>query len=313
MNDELADILELIAEYYTIDKDVYRTKSFSNASVKIREYPTTIISGGEARGLIYGIGESIEAVIDEYLTTGVVTRLNQLEAKYPDRKSTVDYFMTFYGIGPQTAVKFYNQGFRTLEDLWFKGNLTDAQKIGIMWRDHIPKRIERSEMNIIRTKIGSLLDPYNILWTIAGSYRREEPTSGDIDILVQARPDVDMNDLITLLSPILPTTLAQGDTKFMGIIQIGPEYYGHRVDIRLIPGKSYPAALMYFTGSQRFNILMRARAKEKGMVLNEYGLYRIGTDVHIPINSEVDIFNNLSVKYLHPHERTRNITGLPIY
>jgi len=312
-NEELANILELIGNYYIMDKDTYRAKSFNTASIKIREHPVAIINGEQARREITGIGESIQVVIDEYINTGTVTRLKELEAKFPDRKPVMDYFMSFYGIGPATALKFYNQGLRTLEDIWVHGNLNDAQKTGILWRDHINKRIERSEMDLINEKIKSILDKYGIRWTIAGSYRREEPSSGDVDILVESRPDLDMNGLISLLSPILPASLASGVSKHNGMLQIGPEYYGHRVDIRIVPTESYAAALMYFTGSQRFNILMRQRAIEKGMTLNEYGLFYIDSDIHIPINSETDIFNMLGVKYLHPRERTRNIPVLPVY
>lgn len=316
-NKELADVLELIANYYIMEREAYRARAFSNASAKIAEHPVKILSGAQARREIAtGIGDSIQSAIDEYIRTkeetgtGTIERLKNLENRSGDRKNIIDYFSSFYGIGPVTAVKFYNQGFRTLEDIWFKANLTDAQKLGILWRDHLVLRIPREEMDLINEKLKSMLDKYEIKWNIAGSYRREEPSSGDIDILVESRDDLNMEGLIQILQPILVGTLAQGQTKFMGILRLDDKHNGHRIDIRLINKNSYAAALMYFTGSQHFNILMRQRAMELGMTLNEYGLFYNDGRVPPTINSEEDIFAILRVKYLAPVQRTRTLETL---
>jgi len=164
-------------------------------------------------------------------------------------------------------------------------------------------------MDLIRDKIGSILDIYKIKWDIAGSYRRQEESSGDIDVLVESRPDFNMDGLIQILQPIIPAILAKGSTKTMGVIQISASYNGHRIDIRLIDPKSYAAALMYFTGSQYFNILMRRRAIELGLKLNEYGLYDHNGQ-SLPISSEEDIFRILKIAYIPPIERTKNIPNL---
>lgn len=309
-NKELADILGLIGSYYTIARDTYRARAFNNASAKIAAHPYAILSGSQARRELTGIGDSIQSAIDEYMTTGTVGRLQELQVQFPDRKATIDYFRSFYGIGPVTAVKLYDQGFRTLEDLWFKANLTDAQRVGIMWREHIGIPIPRAEMDLINEAIGFVLNPYNIRWAIAGSYRREEPSSNDIDLLVEARPDFNMDSLVALMQQVIPATLAQGPTKFMGIFRLSDQYNGHRIDIRIISPESYSAALLYFTGSQRFNILMRQRAIDLGMTLNEYGLFIGGNNIPLPVTSEGDIFAHLKVVYLAPRERTRTLNAL---
>lgn len=308
-NKDLADVLGLIASYYIMARDTYRAKAFSNAAIKISQYPIVILSGAQARRELTGIGDSIQTAIDEYISTGTIQRLRELEAKFADRTQTIDYFRSFYGIGPITAVKFYNQGFRTLEDLWFKGNLTDAQKIGIMWRQHIELRVSREEINIINEKIAQILDPYHIKWIIAGSYRRGEPSSGDIDVLVESRNNLDMDGLIRLLQSILPATLAQGTSSYRGIIRIDDQHNGHRIDIRLIDSVAFPAALLYFTGSQRFNILMRQRAIELGYTLNEYGLYD-KQGIPQQVASEEDIFRILRIKYISPEVRTKTVSNL---
>jgi len=308
-NKKLADILTLVGSYYVMAKDTYRAKAFNNAGAKIGHHPIAILSGAQARMELAGIGDSIQSAIDEYIANGSIVRLQELEARFQDRKQVIDYFLSFYGIGPVTAVNFYNQGFRTLEDLWFKANLTDAQKIGIMWREHFILRIPRGETDIISTKIGSLLNPYGIKWNIAGSYRREETSSGDVDVLVESRPDLNMDGIITVMRDILPATLAQGQTLYLGVIRISNEYNGHRIDIRLVDPAAYPFTLMHFTGSQRFNILMRQRAIQFNMTLNEYGLFD-NNGSPTAAQSEEDVFRILRVVYIPPVERTKTINSL---
>jgi DNA polymerase/3'-5' exonuclease PolX len=323
-NKELADVLALIGSYYNMARDTYRAKSFINASSAIAEYPIAILSGAQARSQINGIGESIATVIDEFIQIKtqeelgapkgqLVGRLRELGERFSDQKTVIDTFRSIYGIGPVTAVKFYKQNFRTLDDLWNKANLTNAQKVGILWRDHINLRIYRNEMDVINNTLGAILDKYGIKWNIAGSYRRNEPSSGDIDVLVESRADLNMEGLISILRPILPADLAIGHTKYMGILRLSDQYNGHRIDIRLVDANSYAAALMYFTGSQRFNILMRQRALDMGMTLNEYGLYYNDGSPPPLILSENDIFEYLRVNYLAPVDRTRTINALPIY
>lgn len=165
-------------------------------------------------------------------------------------------------------------------------------------------------MDLINQRIGEILDPHGIKWQIAGSYRRGEPSSNDIDLLVQSGEHFSMEDLIELLRPYLPATLAFGPSKFMGMFRLSDDYYGHRIDIRIIPRVSFAPALMYFTGSQRFNILMRQRAIDIGMLLNEYGVYR--GDEFIYTQDETDIFAALGVVYMAPEERTRTLNALPL-
>lgn len=310
-NGELADVLSLIGSYYEMAKDNYRAKTFNSVSEQIGNSPIIISSGTQASKILKGLGKSSIEAIDEYLTTGQIQRLEQLKTQFADRQQVIDNFRSYYGIGPVTALKFYNQGFRTVEDLWEKADLTEAQRLGIIWKLHFDERISRTEMDIINRRIGKLLNKYQVIWTIAGSYRRGEPSSGDIDILVESRPDLNMDNLLAVLQPLLVAKLAEGVTKYMGILRLSERYNGHRIDIRIIRPESYQCALLYFTGSQKFNILMRQRAIELGLTLNEYGLY---DDKEINIaaaaQSEADIFYLLGLKYLEPNERTNHLTHL---
>jgi DNA polymerase/3'-5' exonuclease PolX len=307
-NEQIAKVLELISIYYKLEKDKNRETAYSNGAKAILNSEEEITSGAEAKSL-QGVGVGIAKDIEEFLQTGKIERLEKLEYKYKVVKPVLDHFMSIYGIGPVTAINFYNQGFRTVDDLWYKAKLTEAQKNGILWRDHFAERIPREEMDIINDTIGEIFKPNNIKYVITGSYRREEPSSGDIDILVEARSDLDMDLILLLLDEYIPTILSKGPKKFAGVFQLSDNDYGRRLDILLVSMESWGTSLLHFTGSGRFNVLMRNKAKSLGMKLSEYRL----TDkngVALPVNTEEDIFDYLKVKYLAPKERTKTLKSL---
>jgi len=313
INKNIADILDLISGYYKLTKETYRAKSFGEASKIILNYNKEIISGEQLKKSVKGIGKSIALVIDEYLKTGKVKRLEELEKKCENQKTTIDWLMSFYGIGPAKAHDLYQNGIRTLEDLWIKGNLNKAQKEGVFWRNHINKKIEKEEIDIFKKILKNILTKEGIKWKIAGSYRRKEKLCGDIDILVQSnyeKKSIDMEYIVNLLKNYIVSTLAKGNTKFMGIMRLSDNHNGHRIDIRLVEKKAYPAALLYFTGSQNFNILMRQRAIALGYTLNEYGLFSVVDLNQINISSEKDIFSILNIKYIKPYLRKKDIITL---
>lgn len=161
-NQNIANILNEIGLYYEIENDQYRKKSFLNGADIVRNYKDEITSGNDVIS-IPGIGKSISEVIDEYITTGEVQRLEDLRKKHKEQKETFDYFQSFYGIGAVKASELVKAGYTTLSQLWDNKDklLTQAQQDGIFWRNHINIRIPREEMNIINDEILILFHDYN--------------------------------------------------------------------------------------------------------------------------------------------------------
>ncbi len=65
---------------------------------------------------------------------------------------------------------------------------------------------------------------------------------------------------------------------------------------------------MYFTGSKEHNIVMRQRAIDRGLRLNEYGLFRSSEETRDPkllvkCRTEEDIFEKLGLHYIPPEMR----------
>ncbi|KAG5485133.1 hypothetical protein CUR178_08104 [Leishmania enriettii] len=148
---------------------------------------------------------------------------------------------------------------------------------------------------------------------VCGSYRRQVESAGDIDVLItHKRRAVEGGDR-SLLPPsevlgaflaglkadkYIEATLAQGPTKFMGLCRLRATvgefaagasgkgkaakasgaaptaFRARRLDVRYVDSDSFPAAMLYFTGSKNFNVIMRSEAIKKNCILNEYGLFR---------------------------------------
>src|SRR5204863_6432509 len=104
---------------------------------------------------------------------------------------------------------------------------------------------------------------------VAGSYRRGRETIGDIDLLVDAEDAEAAMDQLGRFEE-LATVLGRGDTKMS--VRLGR---GLQIDLRVVPPKSFGAALQYFTGSKDHRVILRGMAKDRGLLINEYGVFRV--------------------------------------
>jgi DNA polymerase (family 10) len=107
---------------------------------------------------------------------------------------------------------------------------------------------------------------------MAGSLRRRRETVGDVDLICAVADETDgefiSSEFVKL--PEVARVLGQGSTKASILTASGLQ-----VDLRIIPREHFGAALMYFTGSKEHNVKLRSRALDRGMTLNEWGLYKI--------------------------------------
>lgn len=134
--------------------------------------------------------------------------------------------------------------------------------------------------------------------TICGSIRREKPEVKDIDIALYTEHMPKFGELEGF------EILWSGDTKVGGI------YKGIRVDVRSYSDFACHSAMMlHLTGSAKLNLLMRRKAIELGLKLNEYGLWERDSEKRIPITAEFEVFERLGMDYLPPTERTLDLTN----
>ena len=130
----------------------------------------------------------------------------------------------------------------------------------------------------------------------AGSYRRGRETVGDLDILVDSKQAETVMDHFAAFSEIT-SVIVRGTTKMS--VRLEDEF---QVDLRVVPKDSFGAALQYFTGSKSHNVIIRGRAKQMGLKINEWGVYEVGDgdESWIAGKTERDVYETLDLPYFEP-------------
>jgi DNA polymerase/3'-5' exonuclease PolX len=197
-------------------------------------------------------------------------------------------------IGKKKAEELINAGLKSTKDLekpeFYSLLNTDTQKI-LAYKPL--RRIPHKEIKDIE----HLLVGKNA--TLVGSYRRKQPFSKDIDILLIGRGRKDIDDYITSLT--LPTVVISAGQDKASIIIQGKHNY--KADIFRAPKSEYFTHLLYATGSKMLNIRMRARAKKMGYLLNQKGLFKNEKKINKPKDDEARLFQLLNMEYVPPELR----------
>lgn len=299
-----------------------RLSSFQRAKDSISSYSNKIISGNQAQHDIPGVGKGIATRIDEFIRTGTLKEL--VEGEDPETRAVLE-LCTVTGIGEVKAASLVrDHGIMSVADLRHAyktgkikvttNQLTNHIVVGLKYYDDLTLRMPWAEADqiagIIKGTVNAL-DPLLIV-TVCGSYRRQRETCGDIDVLVSnprgVTDDSTLGSIVAALETdglLVGHLTHDGKTKYMGVCQL-PGRPGRRIDIRYIDHNSLGAATLYFTGSGKFNKIMRYRANDRGYTLNEYGLFTYVNRVkgsQIPAPREEDIFSILGFVYLPPVDR----------
>jgi DNA polymerase/3'-5' exonuclease PolX len=333
LNTRIIDILDRLIEY-TIqlkasssgsDKTSHqrRIASFIRARDAIKDYPKVITKGSQAQKEIEGVGKGIATRIQEFLDTGTLV---ELEKSITDEARIVTELTQITGIGEVKALSLIKDyGVTSVDDLiskYHKGiinvaknQLTHHMEVGIRYYHDLRLRMQWKEADAIAKKLTDLISHFDpsLLVTVCGSYRRQKDTCGDIDVLITHRSITDddktpLPDIVTYLEKeglLIGHLTSKGQTKYMGICR-GTSDIGRRIDIRFVSYDSMGAATLYFTGSGKFNKIMRYHANTRGYTLNEYGLYRYINNVKgekVSAPTEQDIFRILRFVYLDPTQR----------
>ncbi|MFM7163394.1 MAG: helix-hairpin-helix domain-containing protein, partial [Planctomycetaceae bacterium] len=282
--DELADLLEIQGA------NPFRVRAYRNAARivgDLAEQVATVV-GDPARKLdeIPGIGADLAAKITILAKTGVLPQLEEVRRQVPPG---VWQMTRIPGLGPKKAAALHKElGLTTLEQLRAAceaGQVAGPKGFGKKTQQAILEGLEQvatagqrlllAEVEPVALELVAALREVPGVGQVepAGSFRRRRESVGDLDILVTA--DNSAAAMQTLADhPRVAQVLSRGETKMRVRLKIGLE-----MDLRVVPKESYGAALQYFTGSKDHNIVMRRRAIERGLKLNEYGLFRDETPV----------------------------------
>ncbi len=310
-NEAIADMFDTIADVLELQGDIpYRIRAYRNAARTIRDLPRPVAEVAAEGKLeeLPGIGKDLAAKIVEFLTTGRMTKYEEVISQVPPGLIEL---LHIPGLGPKRVRLLHEQlGINDLEDLRHaldSGRIEGLPGMGKKTVENIRRGLAMYEASKERMPLGRALPiaeeiaqqidalPGTARVVIAGSARRMKETVGDIDILTIAD-----NGEATIQAfvhfPQVKEILAAGDTKGSVVL-----HNGLQVDLRVVPPESYGAALHYFTGSKAHNIKIRTIARERGLKVNEYGIFR--GEKRIAGEEEDDVFEVLGMQWIPPEMR----------
>jgi len=305
--DQVISIMIKLETHYKSNYDSFRTKTYHEVLKVLRQMNTDLELEPKNLKSIKGIGQGTCDRIKEIIDTGTLQEYEKIKGVV----SPIEEFLKIHGVGIQHAKKLISAGFKTVEDLrpFANEHLNDTQLKGLKYFDDIQQRIPYQEIQkheVLLKKLLKKIDPDAEL-TIAGSYRRKRPDSGDIDILLKASSKVTYNVFIDSLkkSDYLIEDLARGPKKYMGLGKGIDSRYLRRIDIMYTKPSEYPFAILYFTGSSEFNVRMREDALANGYTMNEYSMKHTVNKEIIDHNftTEKEIFDFMGYDYLEPEMR----------
>ena len=310
-NRTIATLFEKIAKLLELrGEDGFKVNAYRKAArvLKDTQQDIEMIWKAGDLGKLPGIGQALSKKIDEYLRTGRMTKYETLMSEVPAELLDL---LELQNLGPKTLARAHEElGVRDLKDLknaLVDGSLANLPGMGKKKAESIRKGIELKERAAGRIPLGVALPIVeHIISTLrkhphtgrihpTGSVRRMCETVGDIDILVETDQSEEVIRAFTRQASVT-RVLASGKTK--GSVMIEGD---RQVDLRAVDTESYGAALQNFTGSQAHNVRMRGIAREKGIKINEYGIFE--KDRKIGGATEEEIYAALGLPWIPPEIR----------
>ena len=284
-NDEVAALLEEFADRLEATGVEYKPTAYRRAAENVRDHPAPIENlageGEEAVAEIDRVGDAIASKIVEYFETGGIEELRELRAELPVE---IDALTAVEGVGPKTVGTLYRElEVTTLDELEAAaeaGAIRDIRGFGAKTEQNVLDNIPFARESRKRTRLGdarpiadaalsylSDVDGVNNA-EVCGSIRRWKDTIGDVDVLV-ASPDGEPVVAAFTEWPDADATIEAGTGK------ASVRTDGVRVDLRVVDETEFGAALQYFTGSKAHNVAVRNRAIDRGLKVNEYGVFEV--------------------------------------
>lgn len=302
---EMAALLEIKGE------NPFRARAYESAAHALEgsslEFGPLVAAG--AHRSLPGVGPAIAEKLDVLATTGRLPAYEDLKASLPD---TILELAQVPGLGPKKIHALHKTlgvaSLDALEEAARAGRVAalpgfgekSAAKIleGIAFlRSTASRRLLAEARAEARALVAALAAaaPFADGPVVAGSLRRFKETVKDLDLVGSATdPEAVMAAFVSL--PGASRVVNRGPTKSTIVLPSGLS-----ADLRLVSPDEYAFALLHFTGSAEHNVAMRALARERGLKLNEYGLWR--GDERIPARTEAEIFAALGLAEIPPELR----------
>jgi DNA polymerase (family 10) len=327
-NPEIAAVFDQVADLLEFQgANPFRVRAYRNAARTIHDLTDSAsdIVADPQRSLtdIEGIGKDLGEKVTVLVETGRLPMLDELLAEIPE---SVLAILRVPGLGPKRAAQLHHElKVATLDDLraaceshkvqelkGFGTKMETAIFQGLEIASEAERRILWIQADQLVREILAYMESCKSVRKIAaaGSYRRGKETVGDLDFLIVTRNAQAVMDHLAGFGGVA-SILARGETKMSLRLLAGVQ-----VDLRAVPAESFGAALQYFTGSKEHNIVLRGRAKARGLKINEYGVFR--GEERIAGRTEQEVYGTLDLPCFPPELREArrefdwaNAGGLP--
>jgi DNA polymerase (family 10) len=316
--DQVAEVLADIATLLELKgENPFKTRAYENAArtIETLSEPLDKVVAEARLGDIKGIGDALQQKITELVTTGRLQYYEDLKASIPPGLVAM---LDIPGLGPKKIKALHDElGLETvvqLEQACKDGKIAGLKGFGAKTQTNILEGISRRRSYASRHLISEALPraepllealrshPDVIRCSTAGSLRRHREVIGDIDLLASSKKPAEVIEFFTS-QPGIEKVLAKGETKASVLLEGGIQS-----DLRVVSDAEYSSALLYFTGSKEHNIVMRQRAIDRGLRLNEYGLFHSKVETRDPkllvkCRTEEEMFEKLGLHYIPPEMR----------
>ena len=349
---QIASALEQVAVLLELDgANRFRVIAYQNASRALASLEEDLLTVVKEERItdVKGIGKGLGGLITEAVLQGTWGDLPSLYEKIPPGLMEI---VEIPGLGPKRARTMYEElGVDSVEALKVAcetGHVAPLSGFGEKSQQKYLEGIEllrryqgRSRMDVgllygrsLEDKISSMSGV--VLAQLAGSARRRRETIGDLDIVVGANPQDHDSVIQSILElPGIAEVKGHGESKVSLILEsnvLGGSMGESSMDanlaeaflerssdatidaqVRIVTPEAFPFTLAYFTGSKEHNIRMRQAAIDRGLRLNEFGLFSeedagdaIGMEAAkhtLKCSTEEDIYSNLGMKWVPPELR----------
>ena len=313
-----AEIFERIALLLELKgENPFKTRAYKMGAEVVESYAGDIMQMARENKLagIKGFGEALRDKLHEMATTGRLEFYEKLKAEFPE--GLFELF-EISGLGPKKIAALYSTlGVGSLADLRRVCENGEAAKISgfgdktvvkileaIAFREQHASEFRQDHVYpLVLAMLEALREHPSVSRAeVCGSFRRGKEVVHDLDFLVATkRPEEVIADFVKL--PQVDKVIAQGGTKASIYTSNGVQ-----CDLRAVSSAEYPFALNYFTGSKEHNVVMRQRALDRGLSLNEYGFKPAQEGGSMPeeaaeIYEEKEIYRLLGLDYIEPELR----------
>jgi DNA polymerase (family X) len=264
---------------------------------------------------ISGVGASVAEVIRDFVARGTSARYEDLSSRHPMEALSMTKVSS---IGPKTALKYYAEGIRNFAELVIAANTPGRLKDKV--RDAVlfavkKERVPHAEAVALASAVFAELRnqaPVQMMalanHMVCGSIRRKAVDSKDVDIVGSVMHEEGRDAILDEFVKI-GTKISRGENR--ASIRFTHNGRTMQVDLWLVYPESYGSALNYATGSKDHCVAVRALARSRGQLVNEYGIWKQNAageaGERLGGADERDLYRVLRLPYVESEDRTGDL------